>query len=580
MKKATVLFFSFLFVGINVINSQSFPVTFDEKFGVTDQIHVFVPSAPQSDRLRSSKGGNIVPVINENEANDFHSLSYPIIQDAISLWCEQLYFKYDSVVNVTFQFENLDSEIAYRVINHYVPIDTLAYPLALIIALNGRSQGNSESITIQINNNRNLWYFEGDIDDIDNNISNNYKYNFKTAMLRAIAQVLGFRSSLNDMLLPRFQNMDGYKTKYDYSIVNSNNITLGSFTNNERPQIAGYAQGDNVYWKTAGTGYKIYAPTTYNAGVSLNYFDSQNELMSYDLKSNLSNYNIDSKTMQVLQDIGWNENNATITINCPDIDLTGLADVIDSYTFTASSSAGSITNHHWEYRIKKKDGSFSVISSSYSNSFSIAPLSNISPDYMRNSEGDVVGEIYLSAKVNGTDKETSFNIYLKTKPSNIEYTYKINRLSDWEFNVKISLHSKGAESFVVSTVVWNAGFMFTRNHAVSQYIKFTSLNFYYGEEVQFRFKASNQYGQQEVYFDLPYQDPFASSNFNVPTKQTDAPIIFPTVNSIDIYSIMGIYIGTVNSKEKLFEKCKSGIFILKYKDAENKELHVEKIKIR
>ena len=60
---------------------------------------------------------------------------------------------------------------------------------------------------------------------------------------------------------------------------------------------------------------------------------------------------------------------------------------------------------------------------------------------------------------------------METTPSEIEYTYKINQLSDWEFNVEISLYSKGASSFLITMINWNIGLMFTQNYSISGYFQ-------------------------------------------------------------------------------------------------------------
>jgi hypothetical protein len=161
-------------------------------------------------------------------------------------------------------------------------------------------------------------------------------------------------------------------------------------------------------------------------------------------------------------------------------------------------------------------------------------------------------------------------------PGEIEYTYTLHRLSDHEFNVKFSLYSEGAESFTVTTVEWNSGFMFTKIYEEGPRINFTSFNFSYGEEIQFRFKASNPYGHRETRFDLPfeeYRDLFTS----LTEVGENLDILLKT---IDIYSLRGVYVGTIRHRSKLEQTCVPGIFILRYKDVENRVLRTEKVIIK
>lgn len=302
--------------------------------------------------------------------------------------------------------------------------------------------------------------------------------------------------------------------------------------------------------------------------------------MSYNFKSNQSIYAINSKTIQILNDIGWKEKEkqAKVTINCPNIDSTGLANTHNSYSFTGISSSGNISTYQWEYRIKKKDGTFAIINSSSNNLFTINPIIPAS-DYARNSDGNIVGEIHLLAAVNGTEIESSFNIYLRATPAEINYSYKIIEMSDWEFGVELTIESKGAEAFDVTMRDWDTGLMYKRNYLGYQYVKFISVNFDYGDEIQFQIKATNQNGYKETYLNLPiiYNGNFLRNGTLETTKKSALKTVGSTPASFDVYSYMGLYVGSVKSREELFNKYNSGIYLLRSKDKYNNVLSSEKI---
>jgi hypothetical protein len=134
--------------------------------------------------LRNDRGGNLVAVIDVSAANKLSSLCAPVIENAVSLWSEQLYFPNDNVVKIYFEFGSLNSNIAYKVTQTYAMYDGIAYPWAFALVMKGHPESASPSILIKFNNNANIWYFEGDQEVVQNN------YDFKTAVLRAIAQVL------------------------------------------------------------------------------------------------------------------------------------------------------------------------------------------------------------------------------------------------------------------------------------------------------------------------------------------------------------------------------------------------------
>jgi hypothetical protein len=327
MKPLLNVLFCLLLASTSVWGQESFSFSFEEPFGSVNasQTPTIVSPLPKSARLRSDRGGNLLAVFDSSVSD----LCKAIIENAISLWSEQLYFPNDNVVKINFSFSQLGTDIAYKVDDVYFPIgDKIYTQIYARVNNNGIPEGE---IKITFNNRPNMWYFEGDQDGVQN------KYDFKTATLRAIAQLLGFKSTLSNMPFPRF-NYGTYngivaRSPYDYNVINSNNKVLASIQNGQDAELSQYVTGNNVYWKYPNTGYKIYAPSTFKQGLSMDYFDSQGELMSYDFKSNECIWRIDDKVLQVLKDIGWQTQNDALKINCSTIDQSGIANAYNSYYF-------------------------------------------------------------------------------------------------------------------------------------------------------------------------------------------------------------------------------------------------------
>jgi hypothetical protein len=549
--------FYFLLTIVPLSGQQKFSFSFEEPFGSvnTSQSSRIVPPLQKSARLRSSRGGNLVAVIDATAANKLSPLCSSIIENALALWSEQLYFPNDNIVRINFKFGTINTGLAYRVLNHYIVIDGIAHTQAFAMAIKNVLQ--EEEIEITFNNDALIWYFEGDQEGVQN------RYDFKTAVLRAVAQVLGFKSTLVNTSSPRLADFGGYRSSYDCNIVNSNNKKLSSFPYGQSADLTAYVKGNNVFWKTPGSGYRIYAPSTYKQGLSIDYFDSQGELMSYDFKSNECIWLIDNKVLQVMADIGWNLQNDQIKISSSGIDETGIASINNSYTFTASANGKAISNYQWEYRIKKTDGTYEIKGNANTSSFSISPITS-SSQYARNSDGNIIGEINLTGTVNGVSQKTTLNLYFNCTPGEIAFTTKVNRLTDWIYDIEITLQSKGAESWLVNVKNWNTGAALLKNYSDYQYLQFKVGNYSYGDEIELVFKATNQSGYTEKSYDMPpvYQ-------MNPGTQPVWDKISVGEAVSFEAYTLSGTPVSKVAStKLELNKTLPSGIYVIRSKDAD------------
>ncbi len=144
---------------------------------------------------------------------------------------------------------------------------------------------------------------------------------------------------------------------------------------------------------------------------------------------------------------------------------------------------------------------------------------------------------------------------LTGEPGDIECTYSINRLSEWDFNVNIEIKSIGANFFSVKTRDRDLGFVFTENYNNLQYLKYTSINLNYGSEIQFQIVSTNQYGSKTVEFSLPIIYCEEDNVLSISAKNIDGEKLDP--NSI-------LLIGDICSFE--------------IKDANNEDIELKSIK--
>jgi hypothetical protein len=254
--------------------------------------------------------------------------------------------------------------------------------------------------------------------------------------------------------------------------------------------------------------------------------------------------------------------NDQIKISSSGIDETGIASINNSYTFTASANGKAISNYQWEYRIKKTDGTYEIKGNANTSSFSISPITS-SSQYARNSDGNIIGEINLTGTVNGVSQKTTLNLYFNCIPGEIAFTTKVNRLTDWIYDIEITLQSKGAESWLVNVKNWTTGAALLKNFSDCQYLQFTVGNYSYEEEIELVFKAMNQSGYTEKSYDMP---PVHSTNLGI--QPVEDKISAREAVTFEAYTLNGAQVSKVASKLELNKTLPSGIYVIRSKDAD------------
>lgn len=160
-------------------------------------------------------------------------------------------------------------------------------------------------------------------------------------------------------------------------------------------------KSDNVYYKTPNNNnFKLYASPEFQGYNYLSYFDTEGDLMSYDMRIGDKNQQIDEKTLEVLKTIGWEEPENGLKIIATDIDATGMASAFQAYNFHAETTSGSITDYSWKYELLNNEMMFDSIKVGKSSEFNIDKVDDLTK-YYKNINGDIKGRVSLTATVNG-----------------------------------------------------------------------------------------------------------------------------------------------------------------------------------
>lgn len=280
------------------------------------------------------------------------------------------------------------------------------------------------------------------------------KKNLTTAMLRAIAMSLGFGSSVID------NSTKGITffvrrcfSPFDDFVINSNNVCLNEMPNNGRTsqELVSFVTGNNVYYKTTNNeNLKLYASPEFQGYNYLSYFDTTGDLMSYNMRIGDKNQQVDRKTQEVLETIGWKEPEKGLKIVADGIDNTGMASATRGYSFRAEIPSGNIIKYSWKYELLNNEMDYVLIKKGESSEFAIDKVDELAK-YRKNVNGDIKGKISLNAIVGGKEVSKVFHVYLSTKPTFI--SVKVDSITPISgtryYNLDITVIYDGADYLYV-----------------------------------------------------------------------------------------------------------------------------------
>lgn len=336
------------------------------------------------------------------------------IKVAAQLWEEKLYIPKQVIlrfekVKMGTEAEDFEAQVLYSLL----PSESKAYPQSFFMNfLTDDKRDGKEDAIIQINEDVDWDY------SFSEEVTN--QKNLTTAMLRAIAMSLGFGSSVVDNSVKGITFFTRrYFSPFDDLIINSNNVLLNKMPNNGRTseELISFVTGDNVYYKTPNDeNFKLYASPEFRGYNYLSYFDTTGDLMSYNMRIGDKNQQVDRKTQEVLEEIGWKEPKNGLKIVADGIDNTGIASAMQSYNFHADIAFGNITDYLWKYELLNNEMDYVLIKEGRSSDFEIDKVDDLTK-YRKNVNGDIKGKLSLSATVDGKKASKVFYVYLATKPT-------------------------------------------------------------------------------------------------------------------------------------------------------------------
>lgn len=390
---------------------------------------------------------------------------------------------------------------------------------------------------------------------------NTTDYNLPTMALRGIARCLGFGSSILEDYKDVFIFYNNFPTYFD-NLLFHNSKCLSDIVQGST-EMASFVKSDDVFVKVESGQYRIYAPKQYLPHISLCYLDDTNSLMSYDIGKGSIYLDIDDKTYDILQSIGWNISSSSLDIKCNDISDDGLGSSYTSHTFTLSKGNESVTNYDWRFLLKNKRQEYVQVSSGSSENFTISKIS--SPEqYYVNVNGDLEGRIECNYTANGNKHYAKpFSLSLEMKPiiNSIDNLLIIND-NQFEFSLMFNVQYTGAE--YVSVEIEEEDNTCLRNYTFMEpylaHVKTGRIsNLCYSWVTII---ASNKYGK--TYETLDYS-PLYGSLKKVKNNDGNCRISFGAeiIRQIQIFDMNGnlIYIGPSDDFHKqIFQK---GIYIKK-----------------
>lgn len=396
--------------------------------------------------------------------------------------------------------------------------------------------------------------------------------NITFAMMRAIATVLGFGSSVtqktirgNDIIA--FGNKNGYSV-FDNLIFSSQGKFLNEIANignRENPELTSYVQpvqGTFLYVLKQDDKHKLYAPESFENYNSLVYLNNKESLMHFDLKTGMKKFRVDATTVELLNTIGWNlKKSEDVKIVGNDIDETGLASAYEDHTFTVKNdNGGIITDAVWSYMLPLQNGKDTLVSQRLNSlSFSIKAIDNESK-YRINMNGDISGKIIFSGKINGKDVEDVFNISLELKPK-IKAVKIIKKESNYplsSYNIYYTVEYVGSDHLFIQVEEEFAGGMESQiiyepffAHVESKYL---TAPFYNWVDI----KVENKYGEEIYTIELP---PYTDGDVReIPNNRVEFKSPYTI---IEVLNEHGMTLNWVTSLNDLRIN-KKGLYILKF----------------
>ena len=424
---------------INLFSQKTVILSSSDKF-LDGAPTIVKPSLSKVQRLNSANRGTVICMY-ESDFSIPDSMKSSI-EVAAQTW--ESYLNNKDSIYIKFTLENLDNDDIQTDVTYLVQ-DNMIYPYCLARHNKMISGTTREGFDAVIVINQNTKWDCGFSDKIISSSKN-----LTSAILRGIATDMGFGASIRER---KGNIIDFYiPSKYsvfDNLVISDTNKRLSSMVNN--PNLKNFVTSNLYALKIAAT-YQLYTPNPFEYYSSLRYFKEKGSLMSYGLHTGEKLQQVDSKTIEILKEMGWKPNEpTTIKIIAEGIPDTGITSAYESHYFYFENNTGYPVNEpHWTFELTFNNGEKTILAQSNSSTFTIPALSN-TDQYKKNVEGDINGIITLTAVTNGKKVVQMYNLNLEVKPaiyyvSKPIYTY---RSSDHAYFADFTVKYGGARYLTV-----------------------------------------------------------------------------------------------------------------------------------
>ncbi len=331
------------------------------------------------------------------------------LNKALQLWSEKIFFTGEITIELQ-PDASLSADVAFNTVVTYATksdsSDKVFYPTALL-----RQQGlyfSGSDISIRYNSDMSLWSFDEN--------SSSGKYDFTTAMLRALAKGFGFGTGLNgaDGNIG-FRFPQGYSMAYDKFVVDA----FGHRLSEQEPhsdELSSFVKNPAYFNINNKDDYRLFTPQVFDRNVSLCYFDDtvydEEKALMYPECAAQFLY-IGDKVVDVLSALGWLKN-PDAEIVSGSVPESGVVDYRQGLILSfACNMSDEVSEYSWVYEVRTDGGGYYEVSASSSPEFSF----QLPEYYDIVSNGDVDGNIEsrvrLNAVVGGVAKELLFPVLVR-----------------------------------------------------------------------------------------------------------------------------------------------------------------------
>ncbi|MCM1067766.1 MAG: hypothetical protein NC418_09375 [Muribaculaceae bacterium] len=396
-------------------------------------------SIPAKNMRHSSEGGTFVFMF-----QDVPDSMQTVIRAAADVWASKIHSTHPIYIEVSyFSLADYGDNPASITSTFYFKNGANALPSALYSYINEANVGRPDSPDALIWFNSDFkWDCACSAESLSNQSLNTYSYT-----LRAMALSLGFGSSVSlfgDDLC--FQEVDT-PSVFD-EIIFSESAKLTDYID-DSDGLHSFVVSEPIYAANKENDNKMYSPQVYDMGKTLVYLDNPNSLMHHDLGYGDGFFEIDGVTLDLLNKIGWDFSiPQPVSIQCSDIGPDGIGSAYTSHLFSLSENEAIIK--YWEFKVMDSSYSETTICTSNEAIFEIPAIGDDN-QYLRNSNGDIVGIVECEFEYNGKIENKLFKLSLELKP-------KINYISDIEkhwksgtnnFGLTFSVNYSGADDLTL-----------------------------------------------------------------------------------------------------------------------------------